>query len=161
MQDLMPAWNIEPVFLHTCVFLVSRGLDGQIMGGDQGDHGQIVLAHPFKLLGVLDSRNLCTIFVRPITVPSSLWKHAEFLLERVLSLSGLIDNIAERRSDACKLVLRHCCAKAGGVGLWFPIHPTRHVTVISVMVMTNLAIIGFTTRPLETYFVVLGGRRIV
>ena len=43
---------------------------------------------------------------------------------------------------------RPVARKAGGIGVWFPI--LRAMTVVSVM--TNLAIIGFTTRQLENYF---------
>ena len=66
-------------------------------------------------------------------------------------LCALVNNIVELRSDAYKLcynMQRPVARKAGGIGVWFPI--LRAMTVVSVM--TNLAIIGFTTRQLETYF---------
>eukprot|EP00505_MAST-04D_sp_SCG-Rhode-Island_P002053 Stramenopile-MAST_4_protein_2053 len=66
-------------------------------------------------------------------------------------LCALVNNLIELRSDAYKLcynMQRPVARKAGGIGVWFPILQT----MVVFAVMTNLAIIGFTTRQLEYYF---------
>ena len=64
---------------------------------------------------------------------------------------ALVNNLIEIRTDAYKLTYhtqRPVARKAGGIGVWFPI-----LQIMSVFaVMTNLAIIGFTTGQLQYYF---------
>jgi hypothetical protein len=66
-------------------------------------------------------------------------------------ICALVNNLIEIRTDAYKLTYhtqRPVARKAGGIGVWFPI-----LQVMSVFaVMTNLAIIGFTTGQLHYYF---------